>query len=719
LLKDGDPIPLKPKPFDTLLVLVRNSGRVLDKDELMKQIWPDTVVEEVNLAHNISILRKVLGQKAGDNRFIVTVPGRGYGFVADVRTVERNGEPSAGTFEYELTRSHFIVGEDASPDPRLFAYEQKVKPALVAGRLRSRRALRIWIVVAVMGLLCAAVAGWSVYFKNRERGKEANRLPDPSRLVLKRLTTIGSVQQAALSPDGNLFAYSIRDKDGREELWLGQVDGRTVRLRAPAEAAYRSLSFSRDGSTLYYVNAENRPELFKTPVLGGAPEKVASNVGASAVISPDGKQVAFVRSDVRGASALVIADTDGSAERELAERPSAQAFCSTCISWSPDQSLIAVAAAYEGPSNTHDIVIVRVTDSRITRLTNLGWSRISSLRWLGDGSGLVVSGSRDHHLFWLPQLWLVLHPEGVVRAITNDLNAYALFGVSRESDTLLALQVQQFSNVWVAPAKELSQAKQITFGSIGRSDGIPGLDWTPDGRLVYGALLGNSRTVWIMNADGSDQQQLTPVGHSDQFVNATLDGRYIVFHSDRSGVNEIWRIDMDGSNPLPLTRSGPNSQPAVTPDGRWVVFRSDRDGLLWRVSIDGGESHRVTDRPASWPRVSPDGKLVACGYSDPTSAQTRLAIVPIEGGQPLKLFELPRLANLDNRIRWTPDQAAITYGDWANGIWRQPMAGGESVRLSGLPAERLYTYGWSRDGKRFAFTRGGEIRDLMMIQNFR
>src|SRR6185369_7395276 len=83
LAKAGQALQLTPKVFDTLLVLVRQSGRVVGKDELMEAVWPDTVVEETNLAHNISTLRKVLGQKAGDNRFIVTAPGRGYRFVAE------------------------------------------------------------------------------------------------------------------------------------------------------------------------------------------------------------------------------------------------------------------------------------------------------------------------------------------------------------------------------------------------------------------------------------------------------------------------------------------------------------------------------------------------------------------------------------------------------------------------------------------------------------
>ena len=80
------PIPLTPKVFDTLFYLVKNSGKVIEKDELMSAIWPDTIVEENNLNKNISALRQILGEKPGEHRFIATVPGKGYKFVADVRT---------------------------------------------------------------------------------------------------------------------------------------------------------------------------------------------------------------------------------------------------------------------------------------------------------------------------------------------------------------------------------------------------------------------------------------------------------------------------------------------------------------------------------------------------------------------------------------------------------------------------------------------------------
>jgi DNA-binding winged helix-turn-helix (wHTH) protein len=81
---EGTPVYLTPKAFDTLLFLVRNPGRMLTKDELLKQVWPDTFVEEVNLAVNISAIRKSLGENPQDHRYIATVPGHGYRFVAEV-----------------------------------------------------------------------------------------------------------------------------------------------------------------------------------------------------------------------------------------------------------------------------------------------------------------------------------------------------------------------------------------------------------------------------------------------------------------------------------------------------------------------------------------------------------------------------------------------------------------------------------------------------------
>src|SRR6185312_6821153 len=81
---DGTPISLKPKAFDTLLYFVEHQGELLDKSMIMKAVWGDVIVEENSLNQHISTLRRVFGEAPGENRFIVTVPGRGYRFVAPV-----------------------------------------------------------------------------------------------------------------------------------------------------------------------------------------------------------------------------------------------------------------------------------------------------------------------------------------------------------------------------------------------------------------------------------------------------------------------------------------------------------------------------------------------------------------------------------------------------------------------------------------------------------
>src|SRR5262245_9383369 len=94
LLRSAEPVPLAPKVFETLLALIENRERVLSKDELLKQVWGDTIVEEGGLTRNVSLLRKALGERPEDHQYIVTVPARGYRFVAEVRTGLHTGVSS-------------------------------------------------------------------------------------------------------------------------------------------------------------------------------------------------------------------------------------------------------------------------------------------------------------------------------------------------------------------------------------------------------------------------------------------------------------------------------------------------------------------------------------------------------------------------------------------------------------------------------------------------
>src|SRR6266700_4122780 len=114
LLRQGVPVPLAPKVFDTLLALVRDRGHVLEKERLMKELWPDTFVEESNLTYNISQLRKALGEGAGD-RYIETIPRRGYRFMAPVREED---EETAAVIVEERSQSRTVIEEEVSENGR-------------------------------------------------------------------------------------------------------------------------------------------------------------------------------------------------------------------------------------------------------------------------------------------------------------------------------------------------------------------------------------------------------------------------------------------------------------------------------------------------------------------------------------------------------------------------------------------------------------------------
>src|SRR5215467_6625829 len=111
LLRDGSPLPLTPKLFDTLLLLVENSGHLLSKDELMKKLWPDSFVEEINLTQYVSRLRKLLEEKPND-RFIATIPGQGYRFVAKVCEASDDKSIADGLVIESHMRETVVVEED-------------------------------------------------------------------------------------------------------------------------------------------------------------------------------------------------------------------------------------------------------------------------------------------------------------------------------------------------------------------------------------------------------------------------------------------------------------------------------------------------------------------------------------------------------------------------------------------------------------------------------
>jgi len=726
LLREGRPVQLTPKVFDILVVLVRQSGHLVEKDELMQLVWPDTVVEEGNLTRNVSTLRKALSDDQNGSMFIETVPRVGYRFVAGVKELPATGvglvyrERTSITVEEEESETDGETRRrgDAEKEIRSSSERKSVRRIIIA--------VSVLCVLLVAGLLVALTAGGFRLWRDNSRTANHDRATaDPlAQTTVRQLTANGNIRSAVISPDGKFYAFTVAEREGSKySLWLGQIDGSNeIQLRRAEDVFYNGLAFSTDSKTLYYSSGRNRGRwgtLFRIPVLGGVPEKILPRVGNFLSISPDNQHIAFFGpSKDHSASAVLVARLDGTGERELLTRRGDKQFASFTPAWSPDGSMLAVDAASED-GNT-EVFVVKVAEGTIKQLTSVAWNEIVSLVWQHDSQGLIAVAKEKGAI--LNQLWRIGYPSGDARRVSLDQDTYgSAISVSADSNSLLAVQGRPESNIWVGPADNPAQAQQITFGSIGAVYGWNGLDWTPEGKILFTGLKNQSRVIYEADRNGGNLRQLTPASSFDQKLSVTTNGRFIVFQSDRSGYREIWRANSDGSDLRQITTGGGNSFPHTTPDGRWIVYASDRENksAIWRIPLAGGEPARLTSNDSAYPRVSPDGKFIACTYRVDEKHPAQIALLPAEGGAPVKLFDLPSSAAFQDGIRWTPDGQAFCYRDRENGIWKQNIEGGEPQRVARLPNGRIFSYGWSRDGKLLAFSTGAESRDVVLISLFR
>jgi TolB protein len=396
-------------------------------------------------------------------------------------------------------------------------------------------------------------------------------------------------------------------------------------------------------------------------------------------------------------------------------------------SWSPDGKMIASTVLNSEPGSGEaamTVVEVQVEGGAERPITSQKWppGGGGQVAWLTDGSGLVVIAIDQGTVS--NQLWHISYPGGEVRKITNDLNNYSRLSLTADSSALVTVQTEGASSVWVAPQGDASRAKQI---SSGRSDGQQGLSWMPGGRIVYTSRESGLTDIWSIEQDGKNQTQLTAHARSNYHPRATPDGRYILFVSTRARASRsIWRMDTDGGNLKQLTEGPGDIYPQSSPDGRWVVYTSTRSGSsrVWKVSIDGGEPVRLTDQYTGVPTVSPDGSLIACFYrEDQPNSPVKVAIIPFSGGDPVKVLDIPHSFNtITAGLRWTPDGRALADIDTINGvsnIWSLPLDGGKPVQLTEFKTDQIFWFDFSRDGKQLVLSRGTETSDVILIKDFR
>jgi len=353
---------------------------------------------------------------------------------------------------------------------------------LMAALVRRHRGLTI---TAVCGLIAIAAAVYA--------GLRWHSLPAPQAtassiedLQITPLTSTGKASAPAISPDGKYVAYTQRE--GKvTSLWMRQIDTASqVQIGPPEEpgTSITGATVTPDGGFVDFTRASNtvvRQELWRIPFLGGKPKKLLDSYVSPVGWSPDGRYIAFLRElEIAQSTALVVADADGSHERQAAVRKSpARFFSYTRPAWSPDGRTVAVLGAdLPGGAVTPQVVAVNVaTGAEQILPVRLSFAGVGPA-WL-DPASLVVSGSVEAGA--PSQLWRLSYPGGQLTRLTNDLSSYTGVSMTADRSSLVTGRSDVRASVWVGDRAGNSGAEvaPLSNGHIAR-----GLAWAGE-RLLH------------------------------------------------------------------------------------------------------------------------------------------------------------------------------------------------------------------------------------------
>ena len=722
LRKKGLKIRLQEQPFQLLQMLLERPGHVVTREALRQRLWPgQTFVDfDQGLNRAVNKLREALGDSADRPRYIETLPKRGYRIIAPVREVNTLETPEVSPTLEVANGSRARHANNALRPPISRRVEKGSKTTLV----KIIAATGLLVVVAFLAMLDLT------HSKNTATSFE--------RMEFRRLTTNGQIRAAAISPFGKYLAYA-KEKGGLQSLWVRRMATQSdVQIVPPADCDYGGLTFSKDGNLVYCVRYEKpSPQgvLYEVPVSGGQPQRLCDAVESPVTISPDGKRMAFVSRNAgrrdhtlipgRGGDALVIMNTQTRSEDTIATRKLPDFFSIEGPAWSPDGQWIATAEGSYTGNFSRRLVAVGVNGSRVKDISHLRWWHIGQVEWKPDGTALVMSAS-DKPALGNFQIWEVTYPGGTAHRITNDLNDYDDVSLTADSRSLVTLQHQELSELDVLPKGGTRRPRRITAGRE-THDGVYGMCWTPDDRIVYSSDATGNLNLWITGPSSSAPRQLTKGPQVDAWPSVCPDGRHIMFVSFRTGSPNIWRANLDGSSPIQLTHGDSDFAPVCSPDGKWVVYESSQSGLqtIYKVPIDGGIPVRLVEKPSYDPVISPDGKLVACIYHEEPDRPSKIAVIPFGGGSAIRMLEIPSSARLEDGeagMHWTSDGRALAYVDERQGtfnVWAEPLTGGAPRQLTYFDSNQIFFFAWSRDGEKLALSRGNASADAIMISNFR
>ena len=697
LLKDGTTVRLTPKAFDTLFILVQHASQVVDKEQLLKEVWPDIFVEEGSLSHNIHGLRKALGDDSSEPRYIETIPKRGYRFVAPVKI----SQPEGGAVVIEKHTFAPVISDE---------FER------TSGVVTNQRKKRIIGAAVVAGALVSlAIAGF-VYMTR------APVTPPPvsrAKSTLVRLTNNSAMDHRPVwSPDGRTIAFSS-NRDGKNEIYVMDADGSNVKRLTNNLTDDVNPMWSPDGHRMLFESErDGNREIYVMDADGGNQIRLTRNNGldSTATWSPDGSLIAFGSNRDTGPPYnpynmdIYVMNADGSNVRRIVEDPEYDVG----PQWSPDGRKILFMT---GRNGNFDVYEMNADGTGQRNLTADYDKSDGAPAWSIDGQGIAFS----RRIEGKEQLFVMDSDGGNVKRVTHNSANHGLPGWSPDGSKLV-FQTDVDGNWEIYTISVDGELAQLTDDAA--DDLSP--DWSPDGnKIAFSSNRNGKQHIYVMNADGSSLAQITNSPAEDLEPAWSPDGKRITFSSLRDGNQEIYVMNADGSNPRRLTDDpGTDSFPRWSVDGR-ILFTSYRAGQadIYVMDDEGRNVTRLTTIGASRGAWSPDGKKVTFVSRSPEiiggAYWLQVYVIDADGSN-LKM--ITRSPNSTFIPKWSADGATITFvieyhGARAN-IFEISAEGGNPKRLTagpkfdGSPA-------YSPDGTKLAFESNRNGNYEIYVMNLR
>ena len=655
LLRGDEVVPLTPKAFEMLLVLVENSGHVLTKEELMKRVWPDTIVEEANLSHNIYKLREALGEGRSGEKYIKTVPRRGYRFVGNVTELR---DEDLELVVAERLQAHIVIEEEHDSNPAGVAALNKAAAAraeLPKPRKFSRPSSTMMILSAVT--LTLAVGG-AVLLQRRWAGARGALALTPTPMRTVPLTSFPDEElDPALSPDGRLVAYAWKGgtKD-RINIYVQQVDaGTPVRLtKEPGREG--SPTWSPDGRYIAFARGSleaGKSGIYVIPALGGPERQLYATDCNKLDWSADGKYLVFSgRSSEQGPSYISKLTLESLDVRRLTT-PAAGTWGDIDPAFSPDGQMVAFIRYTD---DTAELFVAPAAGGEPRQIT-FDNRRMDTAVWTPDGRELVFASNRAGSY----NLWRIPPSGGTpVRVDGIGLDAHEP-SIARSGGRMAYSQQSIDTNIWRIPAHAATGDADLRLKLVGstRRDENPRL--SPDGqKIVFESNRSGSQELWICDSEGGNQAQLTyfggPITGNARW---SPDGRQLAFDSRPEGHAQIYLVSANGGPAHRLiTEPHDSLAPSWSHDGRWLYFGSNRSGAwqIWKMPAEGGAPVQVTTNGGYEAVEAVDGQSIF--YNKNGFMTLGLFQLPLVGGAETRILDLPQLDSFGD---WTVTAAGIYY----------------------------------------------------------